>query len=375
MAPRAPRALTPAFAAAALDEAAMPPADAQPPPSGGAWVGPGATRLAISGKRARREGEDSPAERHADGAQLNKDYLPAQKLPKGADNRPSVVGGEASVPTEKLYWLRASLDQDTELTEAQKQAVAMITPGDIFATLLLAMLEGGEGTNDAPQAFAQTDPDDGDASAERAASLRVALSKPEHATALRTHTKGVLYVAPSDMADEADAYVPYTIKQTSNAPAMARALREQNGVWIEVFTRGAPVAYNKEHIKHAIITQIRGASIISIRQPVGLKTNEGASMAKVTGVKPKFVLTLDKPEGAVHRLPATLILPGDWPATYRVQPDAFPHLCAKCHQPKGKGGSCLCTAAKAKLDRAGGSGFGRGRSGGRGGVSKRARAR
>ena len=43
---------------------------------------------------------------------------------------------------------------------------------------------------------------------------------------------------------------------------------------------------------------------------------------------------LEKPEGAVHRLPPTIVLPGDWPATYRVQPDAFPHLCAKCHQLK-----------------------------------------
>ena len=86
MEPRAPRALTPAFAAAALDEAAMPPVDAQPPPSGGAWVGPGATGTANSGKRARREDLDYPAERDAVSAQLHKDYLPPQKLPKGRNN-------------------------------------------------------------------------------------------------------------------------------------------------------------------------------------------------------------------------------------------------------------------------------------------------
>ena len=41
---------------------------------------------------------------------------------------------------------------------------------------------------------------------------------------------------------------------------------------MEIFTRGAPVAYNnKEHIKKAVSDQIRGAHIISVRQPPGLK--------------------------------------------------------------------------------------------------------
>lgn len=57
-----------------------------------------------------------------------------------------------------------------------------------------------------------------------------------------------------------------------------------------------------------------------------------------------------------RRLPPTLMLPGDWPATYRIQPDAYPHLCGKCHQVKGKDGGCLCKAAKARLDRAAGGG-------------------
>ena len=174
------------------------------------------------------------------------------KRPKVARSRPSEVGGEASVPTQRLYWLRATLDQSQALTQEQTEALALLKSEDVFAAALMSLIDCGESYPNAPQAFVQTDPDDGDQETDRAASLRVALAQPEHVAQMRTHTNGELMVAPGALADQPTAYVRYTLKHTSAAPVMARALREQAGVWLEVFTRGAPLAYNKEHVKRAV---------------------------------------------------------------------------------------------------------------------------
>ena len=166
---------------------------------------------------------------------------------------------------------------------------------------------------------------------------------------LKTHAHKGLMVAPADLVDAPTAYVRYILHHTSSVPLMARALREQGGLWLEIFARGAPYAYTRAEVRQAVMTQIKGARVINVRQPPGLKTEDGESMAELAGVKPKFMVTLEHTEGLARALPPTINLPGEWPATYRVDPTAFPHLCAKCHRLKQ--GACICKAARLQVDR------------------------
>ena len=348
MAPNAARTLDAELAAAALHEenAAF---DAAPPTApeglGEGADGGGTFRI---GKRPRSEGgeEGAPEEGASAEAQTK---LPKTQPPNEVSSRPSAVGREASVPTKRLFWLKAALDEDQTLTDEQKSALALITPEDVFASLMLQALECNEAYPEAPQTFVQTDPEDADPKEGRAASLKVALGSAEHAGMLKTHAHKGFMVAPADLVDAPTAYVRYILHHTSSVPLMARALREQGGLWIEIFARGAPYAYTRAEVKHAVMTQIKGARVITVRQPPGLKTEDGESMAELAGVKPKFMVTLEHTEGLARALPPTINLPGEWPATYRVDPTAFPHLCAKCHRLKT--GACICKAARLQVDR------------------------
>jgi len=166
---------------------------------------------------------------------------------------------------------------------------------------------------------------------------------------LKAHAHAGILVAPAELVDQPTAYVRYRLSHTSSVPLMARALREQGGVWLEIFARGAPIAYTREQVKAEVVAQIKGAKVITVRQPPGLKTSEGVSMIDLAGLKPKYMVTLERTEGLARALPPTINLPGGFTAVYRVDPGEFPHLCAKCH--RSKKGGCICKAARAQVDR------------------------
>ena len=266
--------------------------------------------------------------------------------------RPNVVGSEASEPTQRLYWLRATLDPDQELSDdEQKAALAHIEPEDVFSALVLSLIDCSGGQPGAPTSFLQTDPEDANTDEDRAAALKVALGKPEHSAMLKTHLCDGLMVAPADKLGDPDAYVRYRLNHSHSIPLMARALREQGGVWLELFARGAPLAYSREQVKAEVMAQIKGARVVSVRQPPGMKTAEGASMIELSGFKPKYMVVLEHTEGLSRAFPPVINLPGGFPAVYRVDPGAFPHLCAKCH--RSKTGGCICKAARDQVARRG----------------------
>ena len=98
----------------------------------------------------------------------------------------------------------------------------------------MVLMDAAEQDNTLPTIFVQTDPEDGDEKTGRTAALRVAFTSQQHANRLKEHTGGHLIVAPNELAGEQDSYVRFTIKNTSAAPAMARAMREQTGMWLHV---------------------------------------------------------------------------------------------------------------------------------------------
>ena len=116
MAPNAARTLDAELAAAALHEedAALDAAAPAAPEGLGEGADEGGTRR--NAKRPRPEGGELGAQEEGAGAEAQT-KLPKTQPPNEVSSRPSAVGREASVPTKRLFWLKATLDEDQILTD------------------------------------------------------------------------------------------------------------------------------------------------------------------------------------------------------------------------------------------------------------------
>ena len=74
---------------------------------------------------------------------------------------------------------------------------------------------------------------------------------------LKTHAHKGFMVAPTDLVDVPTAYVRCILHHTSSVPLMARALREQGGIWLEIFARGASYAYTRSQVSQRLISNQR----------------------------------------------------------------------------------------------------------------------
>ena len=182
---------------------------------------------------------------------------------------------------------------------------------------MLKVMEITSSDDSFPSSFIQTDPQD--ATETEPAAVMVALGSAEHAAKLAVECKSGIMVAHASQADEPQAHVPFVGKHSMAASSMAHALREQAGFWLEVFCKGAPLAYNRFEVERAVTEQCHNVKALACRQLVGLVTSAGKSMKELAGLKPKFVLKLDAPRGlAAVTFPTAFALPEGFSPGFRV---------------------------------------------------------
>ena len=147
--------------------------------------------------------------------------------------------------------------------------------------------------------------------------LALALESARARSAFITHTKGTIFISPSDLADDSEAQVPYTVKRDDAQPEMASALMRQQSARISIFTKGAPFKITAYLINRAVEDQSKGV-MITHKARDNYELDDHGRPIRAIGNKSVRHLRVSK-TGAPVTLPTVFII-HTHPLRYKIEP-------------------------------------------------------
>jgi len=231
----------------------------------------------------------------------------------------------SNITTTTLAWLGVSIP------EAHRDAAEFEDTEMALGILLMEMTdeERPDGALDVPEKPLRVDK-----SAGKQGPYFFAFDRPSTIKIILGETEGKLYVDVGEEEVEFKMFHAREVRDTS-----AHTLFAAGGFWMELYTKKSEMIRTKEQGARLVKEQLN----IMVSKSKWPRANGAPDRSRLL-----LQASLYPHENAAEkRLPIQLYIHQpdiDHPFNYRVQADAFPGLCAYCHQPKEK--ECVCEKNK-----------------------------